>query len=119
MHNKITTKNKTMKLNQLRQLIREEISKVVNENEKIMEILNENPPTETKLIKKGTKFKNNFNGKILTVAKDFEVTLPIDKKSGRKFAMMYSPEYESGYNPSGIERFQIGYLFKGGFTQID
>ena len=81
--------------------------------------LNEDSPVETKLIKKGTKFKNNFNGKILTVAKDFEVTLPIDEKSGRKFAMIYSPEYESGYNPSGIERSSIGSLFRGGFTQID
>jgi hypothetical protein len=81
--------------------------------------LNEDSPLEAKLIKKGTKFKNNFNGKILTVTKDFEVTLPIDKKSGRKFAMIYNPEFESGYNPSGIERHTIGSLFRGGFTQID
>jgi hypothetical protein len=102
-----------IRMNQLAGVITESQAK------KMMEILNEDSPVETKLIKKGTKFKNNFNGKILTVAKDFEVTLPIDKKSGRKFAMMYSPEYESATYPSGIKRFQIGYLFKGGFTQID
>jgi hypothetical protein len=102
-----------IRMNQLAGIITEGQAK------KMMEILNEDSPVEAKLIKKGTKFKNNSNGKILTVDKDFEVTLPIDKKSGRKFAMMYSPEYESGYNPSGIERFSIGSLFRGGFSQID
>ena len=102
-----------IRMNQLAGIITEGQAK------KMMEVLNEDSPLETKLIKKGTKFKNNYNGKILTVAKDFEVTFPIDKKSGRKFMMMYSPEYESGYNPSGIERKMIGWLFSGGFTQID
>jgi lipopolysaccharide biosynthesis glycosyltransferase len=110
---------KSDNFNAAKWLVENKITTQSRLNEKIMEILNENPPSEIKLIKKGTKFKNNFNGKILTVAKDFEVTLPIDKKSGRKFVMMYSPEYKSGYNPSGIERFQMRDLFNGGFTQID
>jgi hypothetical protein len=106
----------------MKDLIRmKQLAGIITEDQarKMMEVLNEDSPVETKLIKKGTKFKNNFNGKILTIVKDFEVTLPIDKKSGRKFAMAYNPELESGYNPSGVERYSIGSLFGGGFTQID
>jgi hypothetical protein len=44
-------------MNQLAGLITEGQAK------KMMEILNEDSPVEAKLIKKGTKFKNNSNGR--------------------------------------------------------
>ena len=53
-----------------------QLAGIITENQarKMIEVLNEDSSVETKLIKKGTKFKNNFNGKILTIVKDFEVT---------------------------------------------
>ena len=103
---------------EFRKLIREEVRKVINEGIKLAEAKDELSQQKT-LLKKGTKFQNNSNGKILKIAKDFEVTLPLTKEDGRKMILIYSPEFKSGDNPSGIERTMVKFLFTGGFTQLN
>jgi hypothetical protein len=71
------------------------------------------PKVGSKTFKRGTKIQNLFNGKMLTLDRDITINFPIDKKQVRKFAYVHSPEFESAYNPSGIERKSIGNLFIG------
>ena len=64
------------------------------------------------IIKKGTRFKNNYNGHILTVVKDFEV----NEDSGRKMTHLYSKFLKSSANLSGISKMCQNRLFEG-FTE--
>lgn len=64
------------------------------------------------IVKKGTRFKNNYNGHILTVVEDFEVS----KGSGRKMIQLYSKFLKSSANLSGIGKMCQNSLFEG-FTE--
>jgi hypothetical protein len=64
------------------------------------------------IIKKGTRFKNNYNGHILTVVKDFEVS----EGSGRKMVQLYCKFLKSSANLSGVSTMCQNRLFEG-FTE--
>jgi hypothetical protein len=66
------------------------------------------------IIKKGTRFKNNYNGHILTVEKDFEVS----ESSGRKMVQLYCKFLKSSANLSGISIMCQNRLFEG-FTETN
>ena len=64
------------------------------------------------IVKKGTRFKNNYNGHILTVVKDFEV----NEGSGRKMVQLYSKFLKSSAELKGISKMCQNHLFEG-FTE--
>jgi hypothetical protein len=66
------------------------------------------------IVKKGTRFKNNYNGHILTVEKDFEVS----EGSGRKMVWLYCKFLKSSANLSGISIMCQNRLFEG-FTETN
>lgn len=100
MHNKITTKNKTMKLNQLRQLIREEISKAMDEETDIISFLKSN---KQELLSKLAK-KFEWDEDDMEMMSEYEIGIGADADGNEdaEIAALGNAGLDFSFNPKKV-----------------